>query len=250
MTAGYTTVGDLDVYREVVGEGPPLVLLPGGLLTWELNFGNIRDALAEEHTTIAIELQGHGRTADIDRAPSLAAMADDVTAVLADLGHERAAVYGFSLGAMVALELALRTPSVVERLVFGSAAYAPDGSVDLGDPEADPPNPRMPTPEDFAAMEAAYRAVAPDPDGFEAFSEKLQPTVHEYVGWPAGDIRTLETPTLVLLGDTDFVTIEHAAGMAELLPHGQLAVVPDATHMGMTRRPEQVLALIRPFLVS
>jgi len=248
MTSGYTTVGDLDVYRDVVGDGPPLVLLAGGLLTWELTFGTTRDALAEVHTTIAVELQGHGRTADIDREPTLTAMADDVAAVLADLGHERAAVFGFSLGAMVALELAMRSPSVVERLVFASTPYSPEGSVDLGPPDADPPNPRMPTPADFAEMEAAYRAVAPDPDGFAAFSEKMQPTVHELVGWSADEVRALDIPTLVLLGDTDFVSIEHAAEMVALLPHGQLAVLPGATHMDITRRGEQVLAVVRPFL--
>jgi pimeloyl-ACP methyl ester carboxylesterase len=175
-------------------------------------------------------------------------MADDVAAVLADLGHERAAVFGFSLGAMVALELAMRSPSVVERLVFASTPYAPEGYVDLGPPDADPPNPRMPTPEDFAEMESEYRAVAPDPDGFDAFSEKLQPTVSEYAGWSPDDVRGLDIPTLVLLGDTDFVSVDHAAEMVELLPHGQLAVLPGATHMDVTRRGEQVLAAIRPFL--
>jgi len=140
-------VGDLDVDREVVGDGPPLVLLPGGLLTCELTFGTTRDALAEDHTTIAVELQGHGRTADIDREPTPTAMADGVAAVLADLGHERAAFFGFSLGAMVALELAMRSPGIVERLVFASTS---DGYVDLGPPDADPPNPRMPTPEELA----------------------------------------------------------------------------------------------------
>lgn len=107
---GYVDIDGLSVYYEVHGEGPPLVLLHGGLLSIQSNFGDVLPMLAEDHRVVAIELQGHGRTADSDRPLSLERLADDVAGVLTKLGVGRTDVLGFSLGGLVAVEFARRHP--------------------------------------------------------------------------------------------------------------------------------------------
>ncbi len=137
----------------------------------------------------------------------------------------------------------MRYPKVVRRFVVASADYrsrevAPDEVLR-------PP----PTDADFQAMRDAYEAVAPDPSHFDALQQKVSTMVNNtYVGWTADDLRAVETPTLVLVGDNDFIRVSDAVEAAELLPHGQLAVLPGTTHMDMTRSPERVLAIVLPFL--
>lgn len=237
----------LDLHTDISGAGPPLVLLAGGHMTHELCFGPYRAALDAQHTTIALELQGHGRTPDVDRVPTLVAMADDVIAAVEGLGHERVAILGYSLGAMVAVEVAVRRPDLVDKLVVLSAAFAPDGAVEI-DFTSDPPDPRMPRAEDFAEMAAAYRAVAPDPDHQEAFDEKLQPTVQEHRGWTDHQIGGLSMPVLYVLGDQDFTSVEHGERVAELLPHGRLVVLPDHTHMQVGQDGVAIVSAALPFL--
>jgi pimeloyl-ACP methyl ester carboxylesterase len=107
----------------------------------------------------------------------------------------------------------------------------------------------MPSDADFQAMRDAYEAVAPDPSHFDALEEKVGTMVTKtFVGWTADDLRAVEIPTLVLVGDNDFIRVSDAAEAAELLPRGQLAVLPGTTHMDMTRSPQRVLAMVVPFL--
>jgi pimeloyl-ACP methyl ester carboxylesterase len=199
--------------------------------------------LAARRQVIAVELQGHGRTADTDRTMSFDQLADDVAALLAQLGIEEADLLGFGLGGLVGWSLVMRHPRLVRRLVVASADYR--------NREATPDEVRgpMPTDADFQAMRDAYEAVAPDPSHFDALQQKVGTMVTEtYVGWTADDLRAVQSPTLVLVGDHDFVRVSEAAEAAELLPHGQLAVLPGTTHMDMTRSPERVLAMVVAFL--
>jgi pimeloyl-ACP methyl ester carboxylesterase len=245
----YAEVDGLSIYYELHGEGPPLVLLHGGLLTIELGFGDVLGALAERHTVVAIELQGHGRTADTDRPLSLERLADDVADVLTAVGVDRADVVGFSLGGLVAVEVARRHPERVRRLVLASISASPDGHHDeVRSPDAQPGAGRMPTEDDFRAFEDAYRAVAPDPDHFSTFAAKLAAFVGSLPGWSDEELRELTVPTLVLLGDYDFIRVEHAAHMQEVLPDAQLAVVPGATHVGLFHEADVVLTILRRFL--
>ncbi|MDH6131472.1 CHAD domain-containing protein [Kitasatospora sp. MAA4] len=169
-------------YHEIRGAGHPLVLLHGGMHTVEPSFGPLLTPLAEQHRVIAVELRGHGRTADI---------ADDVAALLAHLNVDRADFLGFSLGGLVALELAVTRPALVSRLVLAS------------------------TPAE---------------------------------GHTADELRALRAPTLLLVGDHDFVRFPHTAEMLDLIPDAQLAVLPGTVHTDVPRRPEQLLALVLPFL--
>ncbi|HEV3266401.1 MAG TPA: alpha/beta hydrolase [Acidimicrobiales bacterium] len=242
-TGAFADINGLRLYYEIHGSGRPLVLLHGGLLTIDFMFAPMLPTLAARGQVIAIELQGHGRTADAGRAMSFDLLADDVAALLAHLGIEQADVFGFSLGGLVGWSLVMRHPEVVGRFVVASADYRSR--------DADPdevPGP-MPTDADFQAMRAAYEAVAPDPSHFDALGQQVGTMVNnDYVGWTADDLRAMETPTLVLVGDRDFIRVTDAAEAADLLPYGQLAVLPGTTHMDMTRSPERLLAMVVPFL--
>jgi pimeloyl-ACP methyl ester carboxylesterase len=254
MDAKYADADGLKIHYQTHGEGPPLVLLHGGLLTIEANWDDILPALAEHHRVIAIELQGHGRTADSDRPLSLGTMADDVVAVLDDAGiaadgSEPVDVVGFSLGGMVTIELARRHPDRVRRVVVGAAPIRPDGfHEEVSSPDAQPGVGRMPTEADFQAMADAYVAVAPDPDHFGAFAAKLSEFVGSHPGWTDDELQAVVAPTLVVIGDRDFVKIEHAALMQATLPDARVAVVPGATHMGLFHEADIVVPLLRRFL--
>jgi pimeloyl-ACP methyl ester carboxylesterase len=239
----YASVNGLKLYYEVHGSGRPLVLMHGGLLTIDLNFGPLLGPLAADRQVIAVELQGHGHTADTDRTMTIEALAGDVVALLDQLEIAEADLFGFSLGGLVAYAVALGAPDRVGRLIVASAdAHRPPGRESAPLDED-----RMPTAADFQAMRDAYSAVAPDPAHFDEFAAKTSTMVHEFPGW-TDDLRSLRTPTLLVFGDRDFSPLTDVAELFLLLPNAQLAVLPGTTHMGVTQRPDRLLALITPFL--
>jgi pimeloyl-ACP methyl ester carboxylesterase len=239
----YASVNGLQLYYETRGTGRPLVLLHGGLMTIDLNFGPLLEPLAAGGQVIALELQGHGHTADTGRPMTIEALAGDVIALLDHLGITEADLLGFSLGGLVACAVALGAPGRVGKLILASAdPHRPPGreSAPLGED-------RLPAPADFQAWRTAYEAVAPDPAHFDEFAAKNAAMVHEFPGW-TDELRSLQAPTLLIFGDRDFSPLPDVVEMFELLPDAQLAVLPGTTHVGMTRRPGEVLALIMPFL--
>jgi pimeloyl-ACP methyl ester carboxylesterase len=240
----YAEVNGLRMYYEVHGSGPgaPLVLLHGGLLTIELSFGALLPEFAKDRRVIAAELQGHGRTADIDRPMGPDQLASDVAGLLDHLGVSRADILGFSLGGMVALQFVLDYPDRARRAILVSVASAPDGfrpsmTSDL-----------LPTAEDFAQMRAAYESVAPDPGHFEEFHRKLPGVVHGHQGWSPAELAAIGTPVLLVCGDKDFVRLEHAVEMKELIAGAQLAVLPGTRHMDMLGRTAVLVPLVAEFL--
>jgi pimeloyl-ACP methyl ester carboxylesterase len=236
----YFDVNGLHMYYQQRGEGPPLVLLHGGLLTIELSFGSIIGVLADHHRVIAIELQGHGRTADIDRAMAVEHLAADVVGLLDHLSIEQADVFGFSLGGLATYELLVQHPGRIRRAIVASADHRNDRGGEVH-PE------RLPTEADFAAMRDAYVAVAPEPSHFEAFAEKTAAMIHGFGGWADEQVRAIQVPVLVLIGDRDFILVPNAAKAAELMPGGQLAVLPGTTHMDMTHS-ELIAPVVEAFL--
>jgi pimeloyl-ACP methyl ester carboxylesterase len=239
----YASVNGLELYFERRGTGRPLVLLHGGLMTIDLNFGPLLEPLAANRQVIAVELQGHGHTADTDRPMTIESLATDVVALLDHLGIEDADLFGFSLGGLVAYAVALGAPTRVGKLIVASAdAHRPPGreSAPLDDE-------RMPTPADFQAMRDAYEAVAPDPAHFDEFAAKTSTMVHEFPGW-SDELRSLQVPTLLIFGDQDFSPLPDVVELFDLLPNAQLAVLPGTTHVGVTRRTSEVFALITAFL--
>ena len=239
----YASVNGQQIWYETYGAGRPLVLLHGGLMTIGLNFGPLLEPLAADRQVIAIELQGHGHTADTDRPMTIEALAADVVALLDQLGIAEADLFGFSLGGLVSYAMALGTPDRVGRLIVASAdAHRPPGRESAPADEE-----RMPTAADFQEMRDAYDAVAPDPAHFEEFAGRVTAMVHELPGW-TDELGSLQAPTLLIFGDRDFSSLSDVAELADLLPGPQVAVLPGTTHIGVVRRPAEVLGLITRFL--
>ena len=255
----YASVNDLQMYYEVHGDGPPLVLLHGAYMNAE-GMRGLAEGLARIRRVIVPDAQGHGRTADVDRPITYEQMGDDVAALLRELGHERADVVGYSMGGASALRLAIQHPGVVRRLVLISAGYRYDGMP----PEAIAMFPSI-TPEMFAGspMEADYQRLAPNPGDFPVLVDKLKTLDTTDFAWDEG-VRAMTTPMLIVAGDADGVTAEHAVNLFKLrgggamgdlsgLPESQLAILPGTTHFippgsGMLDRADWLLSMIPPFL--
>jgi pimeloyl-ACP methyl ester carboxylesterase len=205
----YASVNGLQLYYEAHGSGRPLVLLHGGLMTIDLNFGSLLEPLAAGRQVIAVEFQCHGHTADTGRLMTIEALAGDVVALLDQLRIAEADLFGFSLGGLVAYAVALSAPARVGKLIVASAdAHRPPGRE-----SATPGDDRLPTLADFQAMRDAYEAVAPDPARFGEPAAKTSALVHEFPGW-TGELRSLQAPTLLIFGDRDFLTVGRRGGVA------------------------------------
>jgi pimeloyl-ACP methyl ester carboxylesterase len=252
---GYASVNGLAMYYETHGSGPPLVLLHGALMTIE-NFGEVLPSLAESRQVIAVEQQAHGRTGDVDRPFSYAQMADDTAAVLRQLGIEQADIFGYSMGGGIAVELAMRHPDLVRKLVVAAAAYGNDGIY----PEVLDGIENL-KPEDLAGSpwQEAYAEVAPNPADWPALLGKVQQMEKEFEGWSPEAISSIEAPALVVVGDADIVRPEHAVAMLRLLgggvpgdlgglPRSQLAVLPGTTHVTLVERADWLTSMVTEFL--
>jgi pimeloyl-ACP methyl ester carboxylesterase len=246
---GYADVNGVHMYYETYGAGSPLVLLHGGMLSIRLNFADLIPTLASRHKVVAVELQGHGRTADTGREITPAALASDVVGLLDELGIERAHVLGHSMGAAVAMELAVSHPQRVRSVVPISVSVRPDGlHEDLTDQSRWATSDRLPTPQDFADFRDEYLRLSPHPEHFDEFLAALSASNADLRGWSDEQLAGITAPVLFVLGDRDFTTIEHGAVMTALVPGSQLAVLPGTTHMQVTRRAELLLPLIAGFL--
>jgi pimeloyl-ACP methyl ester carboxylesterase len=252
---GYAPVNGLNMYYEIHGTGRPLVVLHGSFMTIEL-MGKLIPGLAGSRQVIAVEFQGHGHTADVDRPITYEQLADDTAALLRHLGIGNADVYGYSLGGGVALQVAIRHPELVRKLVNVSASYTSDGMY----PEVLAAIEQI-TPELFEGTpwREAYDRTAPHREAFPMLVAKLRQLDMTPFDWTAGAVRAITAPTLIVIGDSDGIRPEHAAAMFRLrgggvfgdlagLPASQLAVLPGTTHVGLLDRVEWLLAMVTPFL--
>src|SRR4051794_7298784 len=247
--SGYADVNGVHMYYETHGEGTPLVLLHGGMLRADLNFAGLIPPLARKHRVIGVEMQGHGGTADTEREITPAALASDVVGLLDHLGIDRAHVLGHSMGGAVTMELAISHPDRVRSVVPISVSVRPDGlHADLSDPSTYATSPILPSQADFAEFRAEYERLSPHPEHFEAFLATLSASNADLKGWSDEQLAAITAPTLLVIGDRDFTTNEHAALMQQLIPGSQLAVLPDTTHMQVTRRADLLLPLLAAFL--
>src|SRR3954468_9746102 len=228
--------------------GSPLVALHGGIVTFQGSFGDVLPWLTVGRRVIGVELQGHGHTPDTGRAMSIDRFADDVAELVDRVaGGGPVDVWGVSLGALTATSLAVRHPGKVRRLVLAASHIRPDGyHPEITAPEQD--DPRLPTEAEFSSWHDAYDAVAPNPDDFFPFLERLQPVVHEFAGWTDDEIRSIAAPTFLVIGDQDFVRLDHAAEMLDLFADCRLAVLPGTKHTEVMQRSEQLRALVASFL--
>jgi pimeloyl-ACP methyl ester carboxylesterase len=245
----YEEIDGVPLWYEEHGDpnGPPLVALHGGVVTFGASFGDVLPWLAEGRRVIGVELQGHGHTPDTGRPMSINRFADDVAALLDRLGIEQADLWGFSLGGLTATGVAVRHPAKVRRLVLAATHLRADGyHPEITAPEQD--DPRLPTQAEFESWKAAYDAVAPNVDDFFPFLERMQPVVHDWPGWTDEQVRSITAPTMLVIGDQDFVRLDHAAEMLDLFPTSQLLVLPATRHIEVMQRSSLLRNAVAPFL--
>lgn len=250
-TGAYAAVNGLNLYYETHGEGRPMILLHGGLGSGEM-FGPILPTLSASHRVIAVDLQGHGRTADVDRPIDERLMADDIAALIDHLGLERPDLVGYSLGGGVAFRTAVKYPEKVGKLVVASvyftwdAAYAElrelQGQVNAAAAEFMKDTP----------MYQLYQAVAPRPGDFPRVLEKLGEVMKEQFDL-RDELRGIRVPTLLVAADADMAPPRHLVEMFELLDGGlrdggwqgegrpkgghALAILPGLTHYTIFASP-------------
>ena len=255
---GYAPVRGLEMYYEIHGGGEPLVLLHGAFGAIDL-WGPILTGLAANRRVIAVELQGHGHTADVDRPFTYEHLADDVAALMDHLAIGQADVVGYSMGGDTALQVSIRHPALVRKLVPISAKYRYDGEYPdlLAAIQAI-------TPDFFVGSpyEEAYLRHAPNPADFPVLVEKIKAFFGKEYAWPEADIRSIAAPTLLIIGDSDAVRLEHAVELFRLLgggvagdvtglPNAQFAILPGTTHQTiLSERPDRLLAMIEAFLAA
>ncbi len=248
-------VNGMQMYYEVSGAGEPLVVLHGAYMNIP-SMGEIIPMLAKTHKVYALEFQGHGRTTDIDRPITYPNLADDVAGFMDKVGLKKADVFGYSMGAAAGLQLAIRHPEKVNRLVAASVAYDAKG----WQPEFTAFIPQMNV-EMFVNMPfaAEYKKLAANPDGFPALVAKLIQLEKEPMAWEA-DVKALKMPVLVISGDADVATLEHSVALFRLLGGGamgdmgkplaasRLAVMPATSHTAVITQPALLSAFTEPFL--
>jgi pimeloyl-ACP methyl ester carboxylesterase len=223
FTKGYARIGPLKMYYEIHGKGQPLVLIHGGGSTIGTSFGHILPAFAQHRQVIAVELQAHGHTADVDRPLSFRQDADDVAALLRQLHIEKADILGFSNGGQTALEIAIRHPGLVRKLVLACTFYKRDGAYSWlwdGFPHASLDN--MPK-----YLRDAYLGIDHnDSAGLEKMFHRDVQRMIDFKDWPDDSIRAIQSPALVMIADQDVTRPEHAVEMYRTLPHARLIVLP------------------------
>ncbi|HSK89865.1 MAG TPA: alpha/beta hydrolase [Euzebyales bacterium] len=250
-TGAYADVNGVHLYYETHGHGRPLILLHGGLGSGEM-FGPVISALAEQHQVIVPDLQGHGRTADIDRPIDVRLMADDIAALIDHLGLEQPDLVGYSLGGGVALLTAVTYPEKVGRLVMASVNVRPD-AIDpqireqQGQVSAAAAEFMKDTP-----MYQLYQAVAPRPEDFPRLLDKIGESMSEGFDY-SEEVRGLQVPTLVVAADADMAPPRHFVEIFALLDGGlrdggwmgenrpkgghALAILPGLTHYNIFSSP-------------
>jgi pimeloyl-ACP methyl ester carboxylesterase len=256
---GYAAVNGLNLYYEIHGDGPPLVLLHGGFGLTSM-FGPLLPQLAEKRKVIVVDLQGHGRTADIDRPLRCELMADDIAALIQHLGFEKVDVMGYSFGGGVALRTAIQHPRVVNRLVVVAAPFSRNGfypEVRQGMAQLSPASAEFlkQTP-----LYPAYAAVAPKPENFPVLVGKMGDLLRQDYDW-SQEVAALKMPVMLVFGDHDSFPPAYIAEFFGKLGGGQkdggwdgsgmsrarLAILPGLTHYNVLMSP-LVAQVVAPFL--
>ncbi|RPH33909.1 MAG: alpha/beta hydrolase [Bacteroidales bacterium] len=222
FVSGYSEVNGLKMYYETYGQGKPLVLIHGGGSTIQSTFEKVIPLFAKSRKVIAVELQAHGRTSDRNADLSFEQDADDIAALLANLKIDEADFFGFSNGGTTTLQIAIRHPEIVDKIVLGSAitkrsgvpeqfwGFMKQASLDNMPPQ----------------LKEVYKKVAPDPNGLQVmFSRDVQRMLN-FKDIPDEKIKAIKAPALIIIGDKDMITPEHALEMHRLIANSQLAIIP------------------------
>jgi pimeloyl-ACP methyl ester carboxylesterase len=240
---GYAPVNGLQMYYEIEGTGEPLVFIHPAL-----GFGGLEKfpRLTQRHSLITVDLQGHGRTADVpDRPLSIEQYAEDVVALLDHLGISKADIFGESYGGNAAVLIAIRYPERVRRIATYSATFSP---ADIAHNPAMVRFDEPPTPDsrDTRFQRESYKKVAPDPDSWPTLWDKV--ATIQWSGFSRDELASIKSPMLIMVGDRDFVRVEHAVETFRAIPTSELAVIPDAGHFALYSEPERVIPVVEHFL--
>lgn len=261
---GHLPINGLDLYHEVYGElggsKPPLLLIPGAFMGADSMPAWV-EALARDRTVIVFDQQGHGRTPDSPREMSYEQFADDAAELLRALGVQRADVMGYSQGGGVALQLAIRHPSMVNKLVSMSATFRKEGWY-----PAVPESIAGLTADDFAdtPVQTAFKAHTSDAKAFETYLEKMKVLNIDDQQITDDEMRAISAKTMVIVGDADGVLLEHALAMFKLrgggdeeaaatgvlqkAPDARLVVLPAMSHIGVSGEAQLLVPMISAFL--
>jgi len=256
MKTGYIDTNGLRMYYQEAGEGRPLVLLHGAFSGAQSSFGNYQAELAKERRVIALEMQGHAHTADVDRPLRVSTMAQDVVGALPQLGIEQADFLGYSMGGGIALDIGIRHSDLVRKLLLMSVSYDNSG---FHPGMLDGLSQLRPEMLVGSPWHADYMASAPRPEEFPKLVEKIIDANQNLPEWSDDDVRSIQPPTLLVTGDSD-VVLEHMVRFFRLLgggvfgdtpaglPKSELAVLPGTSHTMMVDRAQVLLPILRAFL--
>ncbi|HMA03076.1 MAG TPA: alpha/beta fold hydrolase [Gemmatimonadaceae bacterium] len=257
-TTGYAPVRGLNMYYEIHGSGEPVVLLHGAFMTITNNWDGWISELAKTRQVIAVEMQGHGRTADIPRDITYENLADDVAALLNYLEIPRADLIGYSMGGAVAMQCAIRHPDRVRKAVIISSTFRSDGMV-AGALESI----SKLTADDFkgSPIETEYRKLSPTPDHFPNFVQRIVATASKGYDFGADKLKATTAPMFFIHGDADGVRLAHVAEMFRLKGgeiHGdmgprsasRLAILPNTSHVTLMQRMPIIVPMVNDFLAA
>jgi len=240
---GYAPVNGLKMYYEIEGTGDPLVYIPPAF-----GFAGLQSfpALAKNHSVITVDLQGNGRTADIpDRPISIEQYAEDVVGLLRYLGIAKADIFGDSYGASTAAMIAVRHPEIVGRVVACAGTYG-TAQTALNPETTHFDQPPTADSSYIQFLRENYKKVAPDPGYWARIFDKVGAI--QWNGFSKEELASIRSPMLIIVGDHDFVRVEHAVETVKLIPNAELAVIPDASHFVIFSEQERVIPIVQHFL--
>jgi pimeloyl-ACP methyl ester carboxylesterase len=255
-TTGYAPVNGINMYYEVHGGGEPVVLLHGAFMTITNNWAGWISELSKTRKVIAVEMQGHGRTADVPRDFTYENLADDVAALLNYLKIPRADLIGYSMGGAVAMQTAIRHPDKVRRAVIISSTFRRDGMIAEGAEAI-----LKLTADDFkgSPLETEYKKLSPTPDDFPNLVQRIVAMYSKGYDFGADKLKATTTPMFFIHGDADGVRLAHVAEMfrlkggeihGDMMPRSasRLAILPDTTHVTLMQRIPIIVPMVNDFL--
>jgi pimeloyl-ACP methyl ester carboxylesterase len=231
---GYAPVNGLTMYYEISGEGKPAVYIHP-----IVNHCGLIPELTGNRQWIAMDLQGHGRTADIDRPMTCEQHADDIAALLKHLKIEQADFFGDSFGGTIAAMMAVRHPQLVRRVVSHGGSLAPYPGTSADRPRAD---------SDVVKWQREeYQRVAPDPKQWSTLFDKATKSLIAWKGFSPDQMKAIKAPVLIVCGDHDLIPVERCAEWSCMISNAHLAVIPDSGHFALFSEPEKLLPTVAAF---